>query len=172
MLDAALAKHPADETLLRMKARAFEAQGNFALARTTLQKLFDDGKATSSDYNSYAWSALFDGKIDADVIKNAQQATMLTHNASFSDIHTLACVYAIQGRTAEARDLLLKAMAIQNLSEPNSEVWYGLASIYEQYGVNDAAIEAYQKVEKPEGRIDPASTWVLAQTRLKVLGTR
>jgi Tfp pilus assembly protein PilF len=85
-------------------------------------------------------------------------------------MHTLACIYANQGRTVEARDLLLKAMAEEHLSEPNSSVWYALASIYEQYGVTDAAIEAYRKVERPEGRINPTSTWVLAQARLKALG--
>ncbi len=85
-------------------------------------------------------------------------------------MHTLACIYAFQGKNAEARDALLKAMASANLSEPNSEVWYAFASIYEQYGVNDAAIEAYKKVEKPEGHIGATSTWVLAQARLKALG--
>jgi tetratricopeptide (TPR) repeat protein len=155
---------------LRLKARTAEAQGDFALARATRQKLFDNGKATSNDYNGYAWTALFDDKIDAAAIKAAQQANMLSHNASFNDMHTLACLYASQGRTAEARDLLLKAMTVKNLSEPNSEVWFALASIYEQYGVTDAAIEAYRKVEKPEGRIDPTSTWLLAQVRLKSLG--
>jgi hypothetical protein len=49
-------------------------------------------------------------------------------------------------------------------------VWFVFGSIYEQYGVNDAAIEAFRKVEKPEGRIAPASTYVLAQARLKALG--
>jgi tetratricopeptide (TPR) repeat protein/transglutaminase-like putative cysteine protease len=170
ILAAQLARHPDDENLLRLKARTAEAQGDFVQARATRQKLFDNGKATSNDYNGYAWTALFDNKIDADVVKAAQQANMLTHNSSFSELHTLACIYASEGRTAEARDLLLKAMSVANLSEPNSEVWYVLGSIYEQYGVNDAAIEAYRKVEQPEGRIYPASTWLLAQARLKTLG--
>ena len=61
-------------------------------------------------------------------------------------------------------------MTVANLSEPNSSVWYVLASIYEQYGITDAAIEAYRKVDKPEGRIYPTSTWLLAQARLKALG--
>jgi tetratricopeptide (TPR) repeat protein len=155
---------------LRLKARTAEAQGDFVQARATRQKLFDNGKATSNDYNGYAWTALFDNKIDADVIKAAQQSNMLSHNASLHDMHTLACLYASQGRTAEARDLLLKAMTAANLSEPNSEIWYALGSIYEQYGVTDAAIEAYHKVERPEGRIHPTSTWLLAQARLKALG--
>ena len=85
-------------------------------------------------------------------------------------MHTLACIYAAQGRTAEARDLLLKAMTVASLSEPDSSVWYVLGSIYDQYGVTDAAIEAYRKVEKPEVRIGPTSTGLLAQARLKALG--
>jgi len=170
ILEAQLTKHPDDENLLRLKARSAEAQGNFVLARQTRQKLFDNGKANSNDYNGYAWTALFDDKTDDAVIKAAQQATMLTHNGAFGDMHTLACLYAVQGRTTEARDLLLKAMAVQNLSEPNSAVWFGLGSIYEKYGVTDAAIEAYRKVEKPEGQFDPTSTWLLAQGRLKALG--
>ena len=43
------------------------------------------------------------------------------------------------------------------------------AAIYEQYGVLDAAIAAYRKVEKPEGPITPTDTFVLAQTHLKAL---
>jgi tetratricopeptide (TPR) repeat protein len=170
ILAAQLARHPDDENLLRLKARTAEAQGDFVQARATRQKLFDNGKAAANDYNGYAWTALFDNKIDADVIKAAQQSNMLSHNASLHDMHTLACLYASQGRTAEARDLLLKAMTAANLSEPNSEIWYALGSIYEQYGVTDAAIEAYHKVERPEGRIHPTSTWLLAQARLKALG--
>jgi len=61
-------------------------------------------------------------------------------------------------------------MTIANLSEPNQEAWYGFGSIYEQYGVNDAAVDAYKRVQKPEGRIGPTSTYVLAQVRLKALG--
>jgi len=113
---------------------------------------------------------LFDGKVDADSAKSAQQANMLSKNSSFAELHTLACIFAFQGKNAEARDALLKAMAAANLSEPNSEAWYGFGSIYEQFGVNDAAVEAYGKVDKPEGRIGPTSTYVLARTRLKALG--
>jgi tetratricopeptide (TPR) repeat protein len=129
----------------------------------------DKGKATSNDYNMYAWSALFDGKVDADVVKNAQQAVMLTNNSSFNELHTLACIYAYQGKTTEARELLLKAMGAENLSTPNSAVWFAFGMIYEQYGINDAAIDAYRKVEKPEGPVSATDTYVLAQARLKAL---
>jgi tetratricopeptide (TPR) repeat protein len=170
LLDEHIAKHPDDEVLLRQKAFAAEEQGDFALARATEQAVMDRGKSTANDYNMYAWTALFDGKVDADVVKNAQQSTMLTNNSSYNELHTLACIYAFQGKTSEARELLLKAMSAENLSEPNSAIWYAFGSIYEHYGINDAAIDAYRKVEKPDGPIGPTDTYVLAQARLKALG--
>jgi hypothetical protein len=60
-------------------------------------------------------------------------------------------------------------MNMSNLSMPNSAVWYGFGSIYEQYGINDAAAQAYSKVEKPQGRISATSTYLLAKSRLKIL---
>ena len=169
MLDTRLAKHPDDEELLRMKARYAAAHGDWTSDRATLQALFDSGKASSNDYNMYAWSALFDNSVNDDAIKASRQSNMLTNNTNFSDMHTLACLYAAAGRTSEARDLLLKGMSAANLSVPNSAVWYALGLVYEQYGVDDAAIAAYEKVEKPEGQIDPEDTWLLAQARLKAL---
>jgi tetratricopeptide (TPR) repeat protein len=134
--------------------------------------LIDKGKAQASDYNGYAWTALFDGKVDATVEKFAQQANTLNKSANFAELHTLACIYAFEGKTSEARELLLQAMAVSNIAEPNSEAWYGFGSIYEKYGINDAAIEAYRKVEKPMGAIAAADTYVLAQARLKALGAQ
>jgi hypothetical protein len=61
----------------------------------------------------------------------------------------------------------MKSMAVLNLSEPLSEVWLALASIYEQYGVIDAAIEAYRKVERPEGRIYPTRPGYLRKSDSK-----
>jgi len=171
LLAAQIAKHPDDEQLLRLKADEASEKGDFAGTRAALQQIIDAGKATANDYNQYAWSALFDGKVTAEVVKAAQQASMLTQNDSFSVLHTMACIYAAYGKTAEASELLQKAMDEDNLIEPNAAIWYGLGTIYEQYGVRDAALLAYRKVERPEGRLAPDETYTLAQTRIKALGT-
>jgi hypothetical protein len=60
-------------------------------------------------------------------------------------------------------------MTAGNLAQPNPEVWFGFGAIYEQYGLADAAIEAFRKVEKPEGTTSPTDTYVLAQAHLKDL---
>ncbi|HEV2464619.1 MAG TPA: DUF3857 domain-containing protein [Acidobacteriaceae bacterium] len=170
MLDTRIAKRSDDETLLRMKAIALQVQGDYAGSRQMEQKVIDLGKATAADYNSYAWSALFDGKVNGDITKAAQQAVTLSNNSSFAELHTLACIYAYQGKTAEARDLLLKAMKALNQAYANPEVWFGFGMIYEKYGLDDAAMKAYSKVEKPDGAILAGSTYVFAQQRMQALG--
>jgi tetratricopeptide (TPR) repeat protein len=169
MLDAALAKHPTDRDLLLGRAWAEQAQGDFAGARKTLRQVLDAGQATGNDYNNYSWNALFQDNVDADAIQAALQANMLSKTSSFAELHTLTCLYAAQGKTTEAKQVLFEAMAAAKLGQPNSSAWFAFGAIYEQYGVLDAAIAAYKKVEKPEGPITPTDTYVLAQNHLKAL---
>jgi len=169
MLAGPLSKHPTDRPLLLERANAQQEQGDFAGAHKTLQAVIDAGQADSEDYNNLGWNALFEGKIDAAAIQAGQQSNTLSKNASFASLHTLACLYAAEGKTTEARQVLLQGMAAGNLAEPNSATWYAFGAIYEQYGVPDAAIAAYKKVEKPEGTMSAVDTYVLAQQHLKAL---
>jgi tetratricopeptide (TPR) repeat protein len=173
MLAPRLAKKPKDRDLLRQQMFAYEAAGDFAGARKAEQAVLDSGKATSSDYNSYAWLGLFDNHVGEAEMKAAQQSNMLSKNGSFADLHTLACIYAALGRTTEARQVLAEAMEAGNVGTPNSAVWYALGLIYEQYGETDAALGAYRRVQAHEfddhTYIDPSATYVLAQARMKAL---
>lgn len=169
MLDSRLAKRPHDRNLIEQQAEQAEAEGDFDRARKSLRTILDSGQALAADYNSYAWLSLFQGTIDTQAVEAAQQANLLTQNSSSAALHTLACVYAAQGKTTEARQFLLQAMSSGNLAEPDSSMWFGFGLIYEQYGFPNAAIAAYRHVGKPEGTINPIDTYVLAQTRLKAL---
>jgi tetratricopeptide (TPR) repeat protein len=175
MLAPLLAKKPKDHDLLSQQIRAYVLANDFVAAQATAQKVLDSGKADSSDYNSYAWLGLFHNSLGDDITKAAQQANMLTKNGSFAELHTLACIYAAAGRTTEARQVLDQAMYAGDMSEPDSEVWYALGLIYEQYGARTAALDAYQRVEAHElddhTYIDGESTYVLAQARIKSLST-
>jgi tetratricopeptide (TPR) repeat protein len=175
MLVPLLKKKPKDHDLVSEQARAYTLAHDFAAAQATEQKVLDLGKADSSDYNSYAWLGLFHDQLGDDIVKAAQQANMLTKNGSFAELHTLACIYAAQGRTTEARQVLDQAMYAGNQTEPDASVWYALGLIYEQYGARTAALEAYGRVEARElddhTCIDPVSTYVLAQARIKALGS-
>jgi tetratricopeptide (TPR) repeat protein len=168
-----LEKRPKDHDLLEQQVRAYETARDFAAARRAQQAVLDSGKAESGDYNNFAWMGLFDGHLGEAELKSALQANMLSKNGSFADLHTTACVYAAEGRTTEARQVLAQAMQAGNTPEPNSAVWYALGLIYEDYGAKDAALDAYAKVQAHEfddhSYVDPTSTYVLAQERLKAL---
>ena len=110
------------------------------------------------------WLAVVEDRVDEQTLYHAQQAVAMTDYSSLPSLHTLATVYAELGRLAEARDVLLALVAnrITNDLEPHD--WYVLGRIAEQYGVPDAAIEAYERVEPPEeGTPESTSTFLLAQ---------
>ena len=167
LLASRLTQRPTDPDLLRLQVRMLSAQRDYAAARATGKAIFDSGHATSTDYNNYAWSGLFDNNLGEDITDAAQKANMSSKNASFADLHTMASIYAAQGKVTEARQTLAQAMTVSNLSKPNSAVWYTLGLLYEDYGLREAALSAYQHVQAHEFDdhtfVGPTSTWLLAQ---------
>ena len=173
LLAAALARHPGDPDLLRQSALQSECANDFPQARKTLAQLIGS-TPTPGDRNNYAWLSLFDppptatteAVVDSTSLDDAKLAADQTHHA-FGALHTLACLYAGQDHTAEARLTLFEAMAIGHLARPNPAIWFGFASIYQQLGATDAAIAAYKRIPRPDGTpLDPTDVWVLAQARL------
>jgi len=173
LLAPRLTRKPTDADLLRQQMRLQVAQHDYAAARATAKSIFDTGHATGSDYNSYAWFGLFDNHLGPDVTDAAQQATTISKSGVFSDLHTIACVYAAQGKVTEAQQVLNQAMTAGNLSQPNSEVWYALGLLYEDYGLKDAALAAYRRVQAhpfdDHEFVDAQSTYLLAQQGLQRL---
>ena len=173
MLAPRLKEKPDDRDLLDAQSQAYVLGHDFKAAQATQQKVLDSGKANASDYNSFAWLGLFHDYLGDDITKAALQSAQMGKNAGFAELHTLACVYGAQGKTTEARQVLQEAMDAGNMAEPNSQIWYALGLIYEQYGAKSAALDAYHRVEAHELDdhiyIDPVSTYVLAQQRIMEL---
>jgi tetratricopeptide (TPR) repeat protein/transglutaminase-like putative cysteine protease len=169
LVKAHLAKNPDDRRLIVTESMIAQDQGDFAGAAKILQGLLNSGNANASDYNDFAWNSLFENKVDSAALQAAQQANLLTSRGNFAILHTLGCVYAAQGKTAEARETAKQAMRADDLAEPNSDVWFLYGLIYQQYGANHAAIAAFRKVKKPQSPISSTDTYVLAQKHLKDL---
>ena len=169
LLQSRMQAHPDEPDYVRSASELARFRGQFGKARELLKGLIDRGKSTSNDLNSYAWDALYaPEKVDQDAIDAAHRASELTKESNFSILHTLACLYAGQGKTKEARELLMKTMEAGELEEPDSAVWLALAMIAEQYGESDAARAMYNRVEKP--KVDsPSSNYALAQVHLAAL---
>jgi Flp pilus assembly protein TadD len=164
-----LQKNIADLQGMRALQYTAEAQEDYERARARVQAVLKSGKGEARDYNQAAWYSLFTGKVGAEDLGNAVKAAQMSQHSA-NTLHTLGCVYAEQGKTKEAREVLVQAMDQLNLAEPTGEYWYAFGRIAEQFGEKEIAAANYRKVRKPsEARNLPASTYVLAQKRLKLM---
>ena len=167
-MHARLQKEPDNLAAQRLSAHVLAARGEFAEATQGLRKIAEDGRASTEDLNSFAWSALFLPSVPSDAVEAAERGNTITQNQQFPILHTLACLYAETGKTVEARNLLIKALDSSRIGEPNSALWYGFGRLAELYGQYDAALDDYKRVETPE--IDDAfATYNLTQHRVQAL---
>lgn len=158
-----------DSDAYEAKMRIEINRGNFAAARSWVQKLIDIGKGNAELLNSKAWFALYMPSVEQDDIANAIKAVQMSKNNPHI-LHTLACLDAVAGQPRDAHDLLLRSMDDLNLDQPNDDYWYAFGLVAERYGERDIAIADYRKLEKPKDETSiPSSTYQLAQMRLKAL---
>ena len=165
-----LKRLPDDPGALRLLAELARRQENFEQAQRLFERLVEIGKAEAGDFNNRERQTLFENAVTDQAIEQAQRAVILTRNAAAGSLHTLASLYAEVGKTTEAREVILQAMEVEAMDEPEPHFWYVFGRIAEQYGELDAALDAYRKVEPPEHEEDiPDSTYRLVQRRLAVL---
>jgi tetratricopeptide (TPR) repeat protein/transglutaminase-like putative cysteine protease len=156
------------EAILAMMRNAI-AQEDYLAAYNWGHKLVDIGKASAIGMNDFAWLTLFFARPEGPDIDLALKSSQMRQNDT-NILHTLGCLYAEVGKTKEAHDVLVQAMDLRDLDEPDPDFWYAFGRIAEQYGEREIALADYAKVTKPKLEIGiPDSTYRLAQNRLKVL---
>ena len=146
-------------------------KGDLAEAERHLRRVVDNGKADSSVFNNLAWLALFRGQVNDQAIEHAQRAAALRKYKEAGSLHTLAALYAELGKTAEAYQLILQALAAKQAESPGSADWYIFGRLAEHYGLPDAARRYYARMTPPKPGAEPGflSTDRLARQRLAIL---
>ncbi|HWH59634.1 MAG TPA: DUF3857 domain-containing protein [Terriglobales bacterium] len=169
LADDRLKTIPDDLDAMRAKYFNAIARRDYPLAYERTKLIADAGKAEANDLNELAWDSLFFDRKGGSDLDSALKASQLSQNSA-AVLHTLGCVYAELGQTKQAREVLLQAMDVLGLDQPDSNYWYAFARIAEQYGENEIANAYYAKVEKPKLALNlPNSTYELAQIRVKAL---
>lgn len=172
-LEKKLATKPTNLALLRALVEAHSSAGDFKAARGVQQRILESGRATEADYNQFAWLGLFSNDLGEDTMKAARQAVTVGNNRSFASLHTLASIYAAQGKIAEADQTLKQAMAAAQLETPNAACWYVIGVIERQLGLTQEAIATFKKMDPRNTDFSadhsPTSTYVLAQQELAAL---
>jgi hypothetical protein len=164
-------KTPSSERaqLLRWLGGLQTENGRLKEARKTYQLAIDERQATSDIYNSMAWTGLFLDKPPADLLNHALQAAQLSSFKSYSQLHTLACVYAELGKVEEARQTLAQLLELETDAEragPGTQ--YVIGRLAEAYAMPELARSAYEKVTPPK-KLGPTATYLLAKARLGAL---
>jgi tetratricopeptide (TPR) repeat protein len=165
-----LARRPKDDDAMRSMITIAAKKGDYDNAVMWARRVVDEITPTENDYNEAAWVALFRGTDLDRAIDDARRATSDERRASAAALHTLAALYAESGKSGEARQALLKSIERRNSEEPTSSDWFVLGRIAENYGVHDAAVAAYKRVDKEEA--SGLSTWELARKRMTVVGMK
>ena len=166
-----LKRLPDDLDGMRALVRSATAREDYRLAYERTKEVVKLEKSDASDKNELAWYALFTGKVSNEDVETALAAAQGNQNNG-NVLHTLGCIYAEVGKTKEAREVLVHAMDLGNLDEPNDAFWYAFGRVAEQYGELDIARADYERVSKPKNAMQvPSSPYRLAQLRMKAMGT-
>lgn len=167
LADRRLKKQPDDTDALRLMASCLEHRGDFDRAEKIYRRLVEEGSRRAIDYNNLAWLGLFRTPVPQESVSLAEQAVSLSGGEKWGGLHTLATLYAEIGKTAAARETILKAMDLSGSPVPASHDWYVLGVIAEQYGEIQAAREAFARMDAndPDNK-EPNSTYALLQRRL------
>lgn len=140
-------------------------------AEARLRRIVKSGKATAGNYNELAWLLLERGRVDDEALDFGQRAATLSDYTQSPALHTLACLYAEKGRTAEAYRIIVQAIGARSDETPGADDWYVFGRLAEQYGLPDVARKYYRKVTPPKSLdAEPMSTHALATRRLGALG--
>ncbi len=131
-------------------------------------------KAESSlsdvQYNNMAWLTLFSFGTIRDGIEYALKSVELSKGEDADTMHTLAALYAEEGKVSESYHLLSRILNIRKDKSPRSEDWYIIGRLAEHLNLKTTAASAYCHVEKSEGG-EEADTWHLAQKRMRQMKT-
>ena len=169
VVNARLARHPEDRLALGAEAFIALKDGDGDRCIEIEKKIISEGSPSPTDWNNAAWASLVGNHVTPETIEFAQKGVYATQSMSFNSLHTLAALYAEVGKTTEAREVILQGMDVGGQEEPEGNSWYVFGRIAEQYGIDEAALIAYRRVEKPEHDYGPDSTWALAQRRIALL---
>lgn len=172
LLDIWLDKKEKPLEFAQQHGTLYEKQGDFDGMARVLTGIREDPIAKGVGIqNSLAWLALFRDDADLDAaIADAENAVATTipamgmSGASAATYHTLATLYATQGKNQEAVDTLRKAVVSNHRFTPNGADWYVLGLVAQNLGFNDIARTYYTRVDSDEA--DPSDTIHLVRRRL------
>ncbi len=143
------------------------ARGQYGIAAEYFQQNAETRKATISDFNMSAWSALFVDPERGHILDHAEKGAREQFAADSAGLHTLATVQAERGMTALAMQSLKQCILIREDQKPRPDDFYVAGRVAELLGLSELAQSYYQKVlDHSRDNSNPFATRRLALIRL------
>ncbi len=164
-----LQRLPGDIDAMRTLVLIAIEEEDYPKAYSRYRDIVEAGNGDWTDLNGMSWIALYIGKVDKSDEEVALKAGQLSQNDTDA-LHTLGCVYTELGKLKEAREVLLQAMDLLNLNQPDDNYWYAFGRLAEKYGEFETARRDYLQITRPKRVLEiHDSTYRLAQMRLVAL---
>jgi transglutaminase-like putative cysteine protease/tetratricopeptide (TPR) repeat protein len=161
--------NPRDPEILGAVATAYAVLGNHDEAERVLNDLVATGQAGAQGWNEAAWNTLFVPGREKDGLELAYKSFQADQNNALS-LHTLACLFAVNGQATEAKETMVKAMDLAGADavDENYRLVQGLLA--EGVGLTDVAQDLLSRVSPPATpALIEVSSYRIAQNHLKAL---
>lgn len=156
-----------DDQILAMitKAETLMTQGKHRAAIDAYLEVSEKMDGNRLVYNQLAWLSLFVEGYE-DKTQEWIEKAVGGQGGTYAELHTLATIYAEQGRCLEAKTTILGAIEAENLSEIKPGDWYVWGRMAEHYGEMELAKTYYGRVKGEPPKTEKVSSQRLAEMRL------
>jgi hypothetical protein len=161
-----------DVEVKRMRARIAFTQGDVAKARKLLAEVVVSGDATNEDRNEIGWVSIAQSTPDPGALDMLRKLNSDPGGASAGSYHTLACLYAVNGKGAEARDALRRFITGYGGTVSPAQVQLIQGLLAESYGERALARQFYELASTDTKTSSPLDSAHMAKLRLKMLDAR
>lgn len=156
-----LKNSPKDITALKALTLSAIHNGSKEVAADSFTRLAQFAYSGPEELEFEAWASMLNAKPDPDVLakltKNAELPE-LSHSAFW---YSLGMLQAFLNKPEEAQRSLAKALDQEDWNALDAKPWVLAGKIFEQYGLQEAATQAFAKA-RASGQADDLAKWALS----------
>ncbi len=167
-IDGYIAQYPDNSDLVYMKSVILANNGNLTEAKKVISQANEKGIGNADGYNLLAWIGLFTNDKTEDLLNLSMKSNKMTDYTRHHHLHTLATIYAEQGKVTEAKQVIFKILENGGNNDLKEVDMYILGRNAETLGLTSIARDIYAKIKQDE-KEKHLSVYELTQKRLKQL---
>ena len=152
---------PKDISVLEALTLSSIQNGNKEAAADSFTKLAQLAYAGPEELEFEAWASMLNGKPDPDVLAKLSKNAELPELSTSAFWYSLGMLQAFSNKPEDAQRSLTKALDQEDWDALDAKPWALAGKIYEEYGLQEAAAQAYARA-RSIGGADNLGKWALS----------